>query len=403
VTVEIRTCAREEVNDALAPIGHFFGRTPGPERTERFFRVLEPARMHAAWEDGRAVGGAGAFSFQLTVPGGRVPAAGVTVVGVLPTHRRRGILTAMTRSQLDDVHRRGEPLAALWASEETIYGRFGYGMASLTGEFDLERVYGAFRAPLVPEGQARLVGVEEALDLLPPIYERVASRTPGMFARSPDWWETRSLSKEGFAWAGEGEQFRAVLELDSVPAAYAIYRVTASWEAGSSTGVVRVAEAMGDGGRATAQIWRYLLDIDWLRRIEAPLEPVDHPLFLLLVEPRRMRFRIGDALWLRLVDVGAALSARTYAGPESVVFEVRDEFCPWNDGRWRLQDGRAERTTAPAELSLPVADLASTYLGGFTFAQLARAGRLEERADRAVERADALFRTDRAPWCPEIF
>jgi predicted acetyltransferase len=116
-----------------------------------------------------------------------------------------------------------------------------------------------------------------------------------------------------------------------------------------------------------------------------------------------MRFRVGDSLWLRLVDVGAALSARTYAGADGVVFEVRDEFCPWNDGRWRLQDGQAERTTAPAEVALGVADLASVYLGGFTFVQIARAQRLEELAEGAVERADALFRTDRAPWCPEIF
>ena len=403
MSVEIRTCTRDEVNDALAPVNHFFGRRPDPERTERFLRVLEPERMHAAWESGRAVGGAGAFTFQLSVPGGRVAAAGVTVVGVLPSHRRRGILTALTRAQLDDVHRRGEPVAGLWASEETIYGRFGYGTASLAGELDLERVYGAFRAPLVPEGQVRLVGLEEALELLPPVYERVAATTPGMFTRSREWWETRSLSDESFAWAGQGPQFRAVLELDGSPAGYALYRVMPSWEGGSSTGVVHVGEAVGVGGRATAEIWRYLLDIDWLERVKATLLPVDHPLFLLLAEPRRMRFRVGDALWLRLVDVGAALSARTYASGDSVVFEVADEFCPWNDGRWRLQDGRAERTTAPAELSLGVADLASVYLGGFSFAQLAHAQRLDELVEGAVARTDALFRTNRAPWCPEIF
>lgn len=132
--IEVRPCRPGEVIDGLGPIMHFFGRAPTEEGAERIARVLEPERMHAAWEDGRAVGGAGAFGFQLTVPGGRVPAAGITVVGVLPTHRRCGILTQMMRAQLDDVRARAEPVACLWASEATIYGRFGYGMASLAGQ-----------------------------------------------------------------------------------------------------------------------------------------------------------------------------------------------------------------------------------------------------------------------------
>jgi predicted acetyltransferase len=135
VSVEIRPCVREEISGALAPISHFFGRSPVDERTERFLRVFQPERMHAAFEGKTIVGGAGASSFELTVPGARLSAAGVTVVGVLPTHRRRGILTELTRVQLDDVRARGEPLACLWASEETIYGRFGYGMASLAGSW----------------------------------------------------------------------------------------------------------------------------------------------------------------------------------------------------------------------------------------------------------------------------
>jgi predicted acetyltransferase len=401
--VEIRTCEREEVNDALAPISHFFGRKPDPKRTERFMRVLEPERMHAAWERGSIVAGAGAFSFSLTGPGGRLPAAGVSVVGVLPTHRRRGILTQLMRAQLDDVHRRGEPLACLWASEETIYGRFGYGMASLTGELDLARGFGAFRSQ-VAAGSARLVELQEALELIPPIYERVATVTPGMFARSRDWWETRSLSDERFGLPVQGEQMRVVLEVDGRPSAYAVYQVEPSFADGSSSGIVHVVEAMGDSPAATAGIWRYLLDIDWLERVQASLLAVDHPLFVLLAEPRRMGFRIGDALWLRLADVGAALSSRSYAEDATVVLEVRDSFCPWNDGRWKLQDGKAERTTAPAELSLDVADLASVYLGGFTWTELAAGGQVEELAEGALERADALFRRlGRAPWCPEIF
>src|SRR5207247_258443 len=122
--------------------------------------VLPAERMHAAWERGRAVGGAGAFPFELTVPGGRVPAAGVSVVGVLPTHRRRGILKAMMRAQLDACHARGEPVACLWATEDTIYGRFGYGIASFTGEIELPRERSAYATPFEPSGEARIVSLE---------------------------------------------------------------------------------------------------------------------------------------------------------------------------------------------------------------------------------------------------
>ena len=155
--------------------------------------------------------------------------------------------------------------------------------------------------------------------------------------------------------------------------------------------------------QATAEIWRFLFDVDWMSRIEAHLLPVDHPLFFLLAEPRLMRFTLTDALWVRVVDVGEALSRRSYLGEQEVVFDMRDTFCPWNEGRWRVTPGGAERTDAAAGLRLDVPALGSVYLGGFTFAELARAGRVEELRPGALVRADELFRGDRAPWCVEIF
>jgi predicted acetyltransferase len=403
VALEIRTCGPDELAQALGPIWHFFGRTAPPEEgVEALGRVLEAERMHAAWEDGTAVGGAGAFSFLLTVPGGRVPAAGVTVVGVLPTHRRRGVLTSMMRLQLDDVHERGEPVAYLWASESTIYGRFGYGAASLSGELEIQRARAAFAAPLADGGRTRIVSAEEALELIPPIYEHVAVDTPGMFARSREWWETRKLDDPEWRRFGAGELVRVVLELDGRTEGYALYRLQPSFEFGSSTGKTSVIEAMAVSPTGTAAIWRFLLDVDWMDRVEAAQLPVDHPLLFLVAEPRRMRFTIGDALWLRLVDVEAAVGARTYEAGEPVVLEVADGFCPWNEGRYRVGGGVA-RTDADADLRLDVSALGSVYLGGFTFAQLARAMRVEELRPGGVARADALFRTDRAPWCPEIF
>jgi predicted acetyltransferase len=404
VSVEVRRCSsQEELKQGLAPIWHFFGGGPSDESAERFGRVLPAERMHAARIDGAVVGGAGAFPFELTVPGGRVRAGGVTVVGVLPTHRRRGVLRAMMRAQLDDLHEGGEPVAYLWASEATIYGRFGYGLASLGGELEIERERGAYAEPVEPRGAVRLLNPDEGLERIPPIYERVARETPGMFARSAGWWESRALADPEWRRGGGGEMQRAVLELDGRDAAYGLYRVHTGFEYGVSTGHTRVIEAMGDSPVATREIWRYLIDVDWMATVKAALLPVDHPLLLLLAEPRRARFTIGDALWVRLVDVGAALAARSFHAAEPVVLDVRDAFCAWNEGRWRVGADRIGRTDGDADLALDVSALGTVYLGGFSFADLARAARLDELQAGGVERADALFRTDRAPWCPEIF
>lgn len=401
---EVRPAGQDELLAALRPIWLYGGSEPTEERAQTVLRFVEPGRMHAAFDGDAIVGGAGVFSFDLTLPGGRVPAAGVTVVGVMPTHRRRGVLTALMRDQLEDAHRRGEPTAMLWASEGGIYGRFGYGVASLCGSMRLERRHAGFRRPFERAGEPRLVGRDEALSTFPGVYDRVAAETPGTFARSRDWWEHRLLFDPEWRREGRGEQMRVVVELDGRPEAYALYRIRESFEEGwTSTSTLEVQEAAGASPQATADVWRFLLDVDLVHTVVAELLPVDHPLLLRLLESRAMRFRVGDALWLRLVDVGAALSARSYATEEGLVLEVRDTFCPWNDARWKLQGGVAERTTAPADLALDVGDLASVYLGGFTWAQLARAGLVEELVAGALVRADALFRTDRAPWCPEIF
>jgi predicted acetyltransferase len=271
-------------------------------------------------------------------------------------------------------------------------------MAALCGEIEIQRVHGKFRSPVDHRGSFRLLSYEEALEAIPPVYARVAAETPGMFARTREWWEARALHDSEARRDGAGELVRVVLERDGEGVAYAIYRLRMDFEAGSSTGEVRVIEAMGVSPEATAGIWRYLLDIDWMERVQAELLPVDHPLFLLLEQPRRMRFRLGDSLWVRLVDVGAALAARTF--DSDVVLEVADAFCPWNNARYAL-DG--SKSVEDADIRLDVSDLASVYLGGFTFPQLARAGRVEEIAPGALARADVAFRTDRAPWCPEIF
>ncbi|PYN90595.1 MAG: GNAT family N-acetyltransferase [Candidatus Rokuibacteriota bacterium] len=403
---KVRACSSvEELRTGVSPIWHYFGRSgPTDDQIESLARVLPAERLHAAWDGGRVVGGAGAFPFELTVPGGRVRAAGVTVVGVLPSHRRRGVLRAMMRAQLDACRRNGEPIAYLWATEETIYGRFGYGLASLAAEIDFPRERSAYYARAESFGETRLVPLREAEPLVAPVWERVAAVTPGMFARSSAWWQARALTDPAWRRGGGGELRCAVVEARGRSAAYALYRVNLSIDRGVQTGSLDVIEAMGDSPEATRAIWRFLLDVDWTARIKSWLLPVDHPLVLLVAEPRRLRLSVRDALWVRLVDVGAALAARAFAATGSTVIDIADEFCPWNQGRWRVSADGVERTNEPADLAGDVTALGSVYLGAFTWAQLARALRVTELRPGGLARADALFtRHDPAPWCPEMF
>jgi predicted acetyltransferase len=393
----------DEFTAAVFAIGQYFGMVPTEERMQRFVDQITLERMHAAWSDDAVVGGAGAFTFNVTVPGGDVPTAGVSVVGVYPTHRRRGVLRALMRAQLDDAHERDEPLAALWASEETIYGRFGYGLASFCGEITLAHEYTAFAHAAEPAGAVRFLEPEEALEAIPPVFERARLQWPGMFSRDRLWWENREIKDSEERREGAGPKRWIAYEQDGAIEGYAVYRHKPGWDGGSTIAELRVIEALGATPQALRDIWGYLLAVDWKATITASLLPPDHPLFLLLATPRRMRYRMGDSLWVRLVDVGAALSARKYSADGTLVFDVQDDFCAWNQGRWKLDEGVAARTDDDADIALSVQSLGSAYLGGVSFAELSRAGRVEELKDGALARADALFRWDRHPWCPEIF
>jgi predicted acetyltransferase len=402
LSIEIRAIRAEEFSVSAVPITHYFP-LPAENFLERFAPHVPAERLHAAFDNGAVVGSGAAFPFEMSVPGGFVRAAGVTLVGVLPTHRRRGVFRALMQAQLVDVHERGEPIAYLWASDDALYGRFGYGIASFSGNIEVLRDRAAFYREHESTGATRLVDVEEAIEPFSAIQRRAAAQHPGMFVRTPEWWRSRRLADPEWSRAGGGEMKRALLELEGRPAAYALYRLHFSAERGIPNGFTNVIEAVGDSPEATRAIWRYILDIDWMERVRADLLPLDHELFLLLREPRRLRFNYRDGLWVRLVDVEAALNARTYKPGNPVTVEVADELCQWNAGVWALGPEGAARSTGEPELRCDISALGSVYLGGFTFGELARAGRVEGLVDGALDRADALFRADRYPWCPEIF
>ena len=404
--IRIRTVRDvDEFRAAAGCIGHYYGWAPTEEDGERLSRILPFDRMHAAVEDGGIVGGAGVFPFELTVPGGPMPCAGVTVVGVLPSHRRRGLLRRLMAAQLADVRERGEPVAALWATEETIYGRFGYGLASLSLAVKTEQRAGGLRAGLpAGKGRVRLIGHEEALRTLPGVYDRLRRRSVGHLSRSRAWWEAKQLGDRPEQRRGGGPLQRALLELDGRPTGYALYRIVTEGSGEDWRKTLRVIEAFGADVRSTREIWSFLLAVDWVDTLEAWMLPVDHPLQLLVARINLLRARVWDGLWVRLVDVGAALSARGFATGGRVTFEVAsDPLFPDNVAVWTVADGAVRRSRRRPDVRLDVQALGAAYLGGFSFAELARAERVEELSRGGLARADALFRTDAAPWCPENF
>jgi predicted acetyltransferase len=370
---------------------------------EIWSELLELDRSLAAQDGGRVVGTASAFTFELAVPGATLPAAGVTMVGVHATHRRRGILRQLMRLQLDDVRERGEPVAILWASEGIIYQRFGYGPGTRKAKVSVERARNAFRRPHTPDGAVRFVDVDEAKAAFPALHDALWRDRPGDFGRSDAYWRSEFFHAPEQWRRGLGPPIDVVHETDGAVDGYARYAV----RAGKDEREIDVAELMAATPSARLDLWRFLLDVDLIAKVEAWNLPLDDPLPLAVAEPRRLNWTVGDALWLRLVDLPAALAGRRYAGSGELVIDVGDEFCPWNAGRWRLavSDGAASvsQTDAPPDLALETADLAATYLGAFTFAQLAGALRLRECNPGAIARGDALFRTDTAPFCPGTF
>jgi len=403
----IRPVSNDEY-ESLRRILHFvFNEAPDDETGEREREFLELDRTLAAFDGKGVIASAAAYSFDMTIPGGSVPAAGVSWVGVLPTHRRRGVLSSLMRRQLDDIRAAGrEPIAALWASEPAIYGRFGYGMASQTLSLTLPRRSKLRAVPGSADLRARLVEPEESVPIALPVYDHDRGRRPGMFAMTEVLQRLR-IYLPPHARDGMSPLRTVLIEDDADVRAYARYTVKAEWNAGGPDSTVSIREVHGVDSAAVAAVWAFLLDIDLTARAEVRLRPPDDPLVGMLVDFRRATAALGDGLYVRLIDVGAALSARTYTVPVDVVLDVRDDFCPWNSGRWRLSGdatgGRCERTGDPAHVSLDVRELGATYLGGTSLHALGDSGLVTEHSPGAVRELSTALRHEPAPWCPLIF
>ncbi len=399
--LEYRNPSEDELRATFESANVAFGNELKDDDFELQKRELPTDRVFGAYDDGQPVGLAASIAFEMTIPGGVAPCGGVTYVGVMPSHRRRGVLTELMRAQLDDLHARGEPLAALWASEPVIYGRFGYGIASPAAAMEAEKAGFAFREDPGPVGTARLLKKDEARKLYPPIYERARLQRHGMMSRSEARWDARVNDPEHWR-DGASPKYYVLIELDGQGEAFAMYRIKEKWERGMPQSELQLVDAISTSTEATRELWRFLFGVDLIARVSLWNYDPATPLFLMVNDARRLQLKLNDGIWLRLVDVGEALRLRSYADEGSVVLEVTDAFCSWNEGRYRAGSD-AGPTEDAAELRLSAADLASAYLGAFSFERLAAAGRVEELADGAIARATALFRTPLPPWCPEPF
>jgi predicted acetyltransferase len=416
----IRPVSSEEFDAFQAVAMHAFQASP-PNEEERQLTLshLEFDRSLAAFDGSMPVGTAGAYSFQLTVPGLQaVPAAGVTWVSVLPSHRRRGVLSSMMRRQLADVRDRGEPLAVLWASESVIYSRYGYGRAMWHADLTFHRGEGALAATVLADGRLRLriTEPEAALSEVAKVYDAVLPTRPGFIARNEPWWR-REVYDPADRRTGASPLHCLLAEDDSGPRGYALYSAVSRWDSDTSLpdGVLNVREMVAADAAASAALAADLLSRDLTTEFRLRGRPVDDPLLYQLADPRRARPRLKDALWVRIIDVPAALARRRYSSPADVVIEVHDDLLPSNAGRWRLTtagaapDGGLEASCGPAgaseaaDVALGVTELGAAYLGGTPLGALATAGLVTEGRPGAVRQLSAALSWDVAPWCPVNF
>jgi predicted acetyltransferase len=366
--------------------------------------ALDPARALGAFDGDDIVGGTAILPRRITLPGETsVAVAAITDVAVAPDHRRRGVLTSLMRRQLDDLHEQGqEPIAALWASEAAIYARFGYGLAGFRARAEV-LARSVFRADVpIAEGRVRELDLDTARPLLRELYARAWPHRIGALSRDDESAWDRILFDPPASRDGAGPDRFAVH-----PEGYAIFNTRSGWTSRGPDGVAKALEVVATSPGGYAAIWRYLLDLDLIGRVEAKLtegEPLAH----MLVTTRDAIRPMADGVWVRLVDLDRALPARRYTAPVDVVLAVTDPFCPWNTGRWRLRvdgAGAAEvtATDAPADLSMEVSVLAAVFLGGVSLATLAAAGRVAEHTPGALARTAATFLSPTPPALTEDF
>lgn len=398
----------DDFDDIAQLIADTFHHPIDPETREVERAIFEPERALLVRDGSTAVAHAAAYTRTLGVPGATVPAAHVTMVAVATTHRRRGLLRTLMHRQLREIHDAGrEPVAVLWASEGRIYPRFGYGLAAQRLALDCPATTELrLPEPTSATGALRLAAPAAVQPELARLYDRLRVDRPGWSDRDERWWRYVLSDPPG---ERDGATARRALLHEGPDGldGYALWRSRQEWQRTGPTGLVQVDEVVAAGPDAYQALWRTLLSVDLTRRLSYFRAAVDDPLLRLVDEPRRLGPQLMDALWVRVVDVPAALAARRYATAVDVVVEVTDTLLPENTGRWRLTGGpqgaACARTDDPAELACDVRCLGELYLGGAGLTALAAAGRVRELRPGTLAAAGPAFGWHRAPAPMEVF
>ncbi|HEX4691432.1 MAG TPA: GNAT family N-acetyltransferase [Solirubrobacteraceae bacterium] len=399
--LELRPIHPDEVTAHTDATARAFYDELHPEARALWAAECEPERTLDAFEDGEIVATSGLLTRELTVPGGVVGMAGVTSVGVRPDHRRQGLLGRMMHGHLEAIHARGaEAVAALWASEATIYGRYGFDIAARCADLTVRSPDARLDARGLP--RPRIAPAGDARGQLAAIHDAVRPTRPGMLGRSPTEWNQRLRDLE------HERAARSRLQAALLDDGYAVYAVRrAQTDDGLSDSVVELRELIARTTEAHAALWAFLVGLELTRSVVWEGAPVDEPIVHRLGNPRAASLTVFDAIWVRLVDVARALAQRTYWAPVDAVLEVADAVLPDNAGRLRLtgdeHGARCVPTADAADLALDVRDLGAVYLGGTPLGSLAAAGRVRELTPGALASADRAFRAAGEPWCPEVF
>jgi predicted acetyltransferase len=403
----IRTITDDEVPAWCAALNTGFLNTSGDIDAEARRPGLFLDRTWAGLDGDRIVATLRSFPTRMTVPGGAaLDASAVTAVSTTSTHRRRGVASRMVAAELAASADRGEPVSILIAAEWGIYGRFGYGAATEHQTLIVDALAGRLRER--PQGTVDYVDRDTARAIAPRIYDQHLHSRPGEIARPDRYWDIDFGIVRVPSRPEPKPAFHAVArDRTGAPVGLVRYTYTDRWEHRLPRGEVTVSLFLAVHPVAERLLWHHLLGLDWVATIQVEDRPADEILPWLLTDSRHVRMvDRADLLWLRPLDVGAMLAARTYPVPGTLVIEVVDPDGPAG-GRFRLDavpDGATcARTDATADLTLGAGVLGSVYLGGFPMRTLAAAGLVAEHAPGVVERADTMFRSAVGPWCSTWF
>jgi predicted acetyltransferase len=413
ISLEIRAPRREEFHDIVAIADLGFGEETSREDELALSETFPWDRALCAYDAGLMVGTLVVFSKELTLPGRRsLPAGAASWGGTLPTHRRRGVLSALFRAQLSDMSDRGEPLAVLMASEGSIYRRFGFGPATTIASFSIERAYAGFVPPVASAAAQgiTLVSDIDAAGRLPAVYESLRLDQPGALSRSPKWW-AHYLRDPLVERQGATKMYHAVhTGAAGRPDGYVSYRIKEQWSASTPVYDVIVVELLAADRDAYKALWHYVINTDLCQTVSCWRGRSDEPLRWMLADPRRLAVNaFADDLYVRLLDIPRALAGREYATHGSLVLEVSENFPTPRSTRYWLQSGgpgqaaECRATDAGPDIRMDVDALAMAYLGGVTFTRLATAGRVESREPGALASADAMFSSGISPYCCTMF